>query len=114
MELTTANTNPLDQVISLINLQKNRKKTHAKANVSEKIIAQCFGSSQKPLFFTQFLVDPLELKKAQKSAVFHFRDQNIYVDSRQIYCDITWSAHKDPNETALEKADMVISLFTNV
>ena len=66
------------------------------------------------LFFSlNFLVDPLELQKAQRTAVFHFRDQNIFIDSRKIYCDITWSAFKAPSETALAQADMVINLFVN-
>ena len=75
----------------------------------EKVAAQCFVIAINLFFFFLISVDPLELKKGNKSAVFHFRDQNIYLDSRKIYCEITWSAHKDPNETALEKDDMVIS-----
>ena len=62
------------------------------------------------IFILIFLVDPLELKKASKSAVFYFRDQNIYVDTRKIYCDLTWYAFKEPDETALEKADMTSTL----
>ena len=56
-----------------------------------------------------FSVDPLEVKKTSKTASFHYRDTNCFIDTRRIFLDITWFATKD-DDSALAIGDFVSCL----
>ena len=54
-------------------------------------------------------VDPLELKKTSRSATFHYRDANAFIDTKRFFLDVTWFATK-ADGTALSIADNVSCL----
>ena len=54
-------------------------------------------------------VDPLELTKTSRSATFHYRDANAFIDTKRFFLDVTWYATKTDG-TALSIADNVSCL----